>query len=290
MEYSYYPGCALHSGAKEFDLSTRFVCQTLGIKLKELSGWSCCGATSAHYVNHDLSLALPARNLMLASENGRCLVASCSLCYNRLKQASKTLEKDRKIKAKLKELAGINYPLEVKVKNILEILIEDIGIDKIKEKKKISLKNLKVACYYGCLLTRPKEICSFDSCEHPASMENILEALGAKTVKWSYKTECCGADLSLPNLEIVLKLTSKLIEMAKEAGAQCMVTACPLCQANLEFRQEEAGKQFGFEPDFPILYYSELMGIALGSKDASKWLDMHIVDSKRLLQSYRIIS
>lgn len=289
MEYSFYPGCALHSGAKEFDLSTRFVCQTLGVELKELSGWTCCGASSAHYVNHDLSLALPARNLMLASENGRCIVTSCSLCYNRLKQTSKALEKDRRIKAKLKELAGISYLFEVKVKNILEILIEDIGVDKIKEKKRISLNNLKVACYYGCLLTRPKEICSFDSCEHPTSMESILEALGAKTVKWSYKTECCGADLSLPELDIVLRLTSKLIEMAKEAGAQCMVTACPLCQANLELRQEEAGKQFGFTPDFPILYYSELIGISLGSKDALRWLNMHVVSPVMLLKNYGII-
>jgi heterodisulfide reductase subunit B len=288
-EFPYLPGCALRSRAKEFKLSIEFLCEVLGVKLKEIPNWNCCGATSAYYLNSKLSLILPARNLILASEDGGEIVTPCTLCYHKLKKCSQILEKDRNIRQKLKEEMDVSYFLEVKVRNILEILLEEVGIKEIEKKRKRSLNNLKVACYYGCLLTRPKKISIIEDYENPKFIEDILETLGARAVKWSYKTECCGSALSLPNQKIVSKLVVKIIKMAKEAGADCIVTACPLCQKNLELRQEEAGKNFGFEADFPILYYSELMGISLGYKEAFKWLNMHFIDSQRIFYNYRII-
>lgn len=254
MKFSYYPGCSLHSTGKEYDESTRTICQALGVELIEIKDWNCCGASAAHSLNYQLSIELSSRNILLAQKTGYDLAVPCSACYHNLKQADEKLQVDKD---------------RVTVRHLLDVLYHQVGVDNILKMVKNPLKGLKVAPYYGCLITRPPQENSFDSVEQPQSMDKILSACGCEVVKWSYKTDCCGAGLSLSQTQVVIELVQKLISRAKQAGAECLVTACPLCQTNLEMRQKEM--------NMPILYLTEVLGIALGIKDALFWLKKHLI-------------
>jgi heterodisulfide reductase subunit B len=278
MTYSYYPGCSLHSTGLEYGLSTRAVFNELELGLVELEGWNCCGASSAHALDHTLSLALPARNLALAQEAGYDLVAPCAACFNRMKSADYTLRSDPATRAEIESIVGFQYTGAISVRPVLAVIYEDYGAQAIAARVRKSLNGLKVVPYYGCLLVRPPGVTQFDDPNHPRVMAALLTAIGTEVKPWSNATDCCGAGLSLSRADVVKKLVSRLAERAREAGADALVTACPLCQVNLEMRQTS-------EPKMPSFYFTELLGLAFGLPEVGKWWSKHLIDPRPLLQS-----
>src|ERR1035437_1159874 len=234
MNLGFYPGCSLSGTAKEFNSSLREVFSALDINLEELNDWSCCGATSAHVTSHILSVALPARNLMLAKKQGfEELLAPCAACYSRLVSSQRELKLDEKMRMKVEDL------LEDKVLNGLHILnliqiFQKIGFEKLKEKKQVDISKIKAACYYGCLLVRPVDIALPDDMESPDSMESIIKSIGGKTIDWNFKTECCGAAHSIAHTDIVEKLCKGIIDNAEKHGADVIIVARPMCHSNLD--------------------------------------------------------
>lgn len=266
MDIAYYPGCSLHSMAKEYDISTKLVCQRLGINLHEVPDWNCCGATAAHSLDHKLSVSLSGRNLSLVDDMKlKQVTTPCAGCFNRLKTASIEMKSDSKA-AEMEKRLGVSLAgaRKVEVAHILQVMIEEIGLQIIKEKVVKPLKGMKVASYSGCLLTRPRSIVQFDDSEQPMVLDNILDALGAEPVKWSHKAECCGGGFAASDTDIVVDLGGQVLEAARQAGADVIVTACPMCQANLDTRQEIIEKERGIKYNLPIVYYTQLMGLAFG--------------------------
>ena len=265
MRYAYFPGCSLSSSGYDYDLSFKFVARALGIDLVEVKDWVCCGASSAHATSHLLSVALPVLNLSHAEKDGfEKLIAPCLACLSRFKAANLELEHDFDLKKKMHEIFDYNYRGKVKVYHPLEVFLE-IGLEKIRERIRKKLIGLKVACYYGCVLTRPPKIAQFDNVEDPQSMDSIIRTLGAQPVEWSFKTECCGVSMTLTRSDIVLKLSNDILREAKEAGANVIAVTCPLCQANLDGRQSQIEETYKTHYRIPILYITQLMGLAFGA-------------------------
>ncbi|SFF99568.1 heterodisulfide reductase subunit B [Desulfotomaculum arcticum] len=279
MKLSYFPGCSLGSTAKEYDMSARAICQALGIDLVELKDWVCCGATSAHSTNHLLSIALPSRNLALAQEAGVDLAVPCSACYSRVKKADYAMRNNDDMRNEVEKIVDFKYNGKVNVYSLIEALVSTVGVDTIAKSVKKPLKGLKVVCFYGCLLVRPHEVTCFDNKENPVSLDNVMKALGAEVMPWSYKTDCCGANLGLTSSSVVQGMVGRLLDAAKEAGAMAIVTACPLCQSNLEMRRKE------YSTELPAFYFTELIGMAMDLPDCNKWFNLHLIDPKPLLQS-----
>lgn len=271
MKMAYYPGCSLGSTAIEYDQSSRAVCSALGLDLVELEDWSCCGATSAHNLDHLLSVVLPARNIALAQPRGLDVAVPCAACFSRLRKADHTLRHDKGTRREVEEVIGFKYEGKIRVLSLLEGLVSGVGLDRIAARVVSPLRGLKVVCYYGCLMVRPPEVSGFDRVENPVMMDHLVEVLGGESLMWSYKTDCCGAGLALTNTPVVEKLVRRLAGAAREAGASAIVTACPLCQSNLEMRQDQGTK-------IPSFYFTELVGMALGLKEARGWLGKHLVD------------
>lgn len=280
--YAYYPGCSLHSTGLEYGLSTRAVFQHLDLELIELPNWNCCGASSAHALNHILGLALPARNLALAQATGRDLVTPCAACFSRMKSADYTLRTDLKMRTKIEAVVGFHFTGQVAVRPGMAVLYEVCGTDRITAQVRRPLTGLKVVPYYGCLLVRPPQVTQFDDPDDPQVMTELLRATGAEVMPWSYATDCCGAGLSLSRSDVVQNLVSRLVARAWEARADVLVTACPLCQVNLEMRQT-------VEPRMPAFYFTELLGLALGLPEARKWWSKHLVDPRPLLRSVGLL-
>lgn len=286
MKYAYFPGCSLHSTSKEYDISTRAVAEKLGIELYEIPDWICCGASPAHVTLQYLSLTLPIKNLLIAQSTGADkLAVCCAACFNRLKIANHVVRTDDEKRGKINELLKDRYKGEIEIKHFLEILISEYGMDKIKELVTRKLTGLKVVCYYGCLLVRPPKIMEFDDAENPQMMDKLMTALGAESLDWPYKVECCGASFSLTNTDIVLKLGNDILQTAKDTGADCLVVACPLCQSNLDLRQKEIEKKYNTKFNLPILYFTQLLGLAIGIKPEKLGLNKHIVSSQTLLKA-----
>ncbi|MBO8127615.1 MAG: CoB--CoM heterodisulfide reductase iron-sulfur subunit B family protein [Peptococcaceae bacterium] len=284
MKYAYYPGCSLHATAKEFDASSRVVSRSLGIELEEIEDWSCCGATSAHATNHFLSIALPARNLALAARMGLDVAAPCAACYNRLAGANKVMRNDKEMRRKVNDVIGAEYHGEVTVKSLLEVFAS-VERERISSQVVKPLNNLKIACYYGCLLVRPPAVTGFDDPEQPVTMDRILQICGAETLEWGYKTECCGASLGLSREPVALRLVHDILRMAVDAGADCLACACPLCQSNLDARQEHVNRAFGTKFKVPVFYFTQLIGLAMGISSRDLKVHSHFVDTSKVLQA-----
>ena len=283
MKYAYYPGCSLHSTAKEYDCSTKAVCREIGIELEEIPEWNCCGASSAHSLSHNLSLALPARNLGLAQKMGLDVAVPCAACYNKMRTAEQELRNNTQEREQINKILDAPFTGSITVKTLPEIIGAPEMVDAIAEKVKKPLSQLKAACYYGCLLVRPPKIMQFDDAEDPKSLDEIVSMLGAETVKWPYKTECCGASFALTKPGIVVKLTYDILRYAKAAGANCIVCACPLCQANLDGRQTDVAAKYGERFDIPIFYFTELMALAM-DLPVGDCLKRHMVDTGGVLR------
>lgn len=278
LSYAYYPGCSLHSTGLEYGLSTQSVFRHLGLELLELEGWNCCGASSAHALDHTLALALPARTLALAQTYGRDLVTPCAACFNRLRRADYALRHDPELRSEVESVVGFQFSGEVAVRPVLAVLYEDVTPSRIAEIVKRPLRGLKVVPYYGCLLVRPPQVTHFDDADHPYVMASLLRAVGAEVRDWAHATDCCGAGLSLGRSDVVQSLVGRLVERAREAGAQALVTACPLCQVNLEMRQPGKDKM-------PAFYFTELLGLAFGLPEAKQWWPKHLIDPQPVLRS-----
>jgi heterodisulfide reductase subunit B2 len=279
MELSYYPGCSLEGTAAEYDESIRTICQALGIKLTELPDWSCCGASSAHVTNDRLAIDLAARNLVIAAREGKDILVPCAACFARLKIAQKEILEHPE------EHPGIEIDPSNKILHLNHLLVEPKVLAKIKSKVKKPLTGLKVVPYYGCLTMRPPRLLDAEDYENPTLMDKVLEAIGAESMKWSYKTDCCGGSLTLTRIDIVHKLTGDLYEAAEEAGGTCIVTDCPMCQSNLDTRQAEVNQVAGKSYDFPVFYISELLAVALGAGEPEKWWKKHFVDPRPVLSA-----
>ncbi len=291
QETGYYPGCSLHASSKNLDITLKDLFKKLGIKLNEIPDWNCCGASAAHCIDETIALSLPARDLARAEKEGfKTVLAPCSACYQRLVVTHEILVKDPKKMEKVEKLISPNsYKGMIVIKNIMDLLINDVTIPEIVARKEKDLNGLKFVAYYGCWLTRIPRVKSFDSVENPVSIENILKPLGAEPIDWPYKTDCCGGSFSISKEELVIELDDKIISMADKVGAECIVTTCPLCQTNLDVMQEKINKIKGKDFNLPVFYITELLGIALGIKWSSKIWRYHMVDPVDLLKSKRLI-
>ena len=284
LSYSYYPGCSLHASGKEYDISTKGLFRVLKIGLQEVPDWICCGATPAHNVDELLSLSLCAKNLALAENVAGDLAVSCAACFSRLKATKHKLAANDVKRQQVEQAIDGPVSLGKPVKHLLEILAKDYGLDRLAAAVQKPLSDLKIACYYGCLLTRPPEVPELDCVEAPTIMERVIEAAGASTVPWSHRMECCGANFTLSRPGVVLKLSNDILASAQRSGADCIIVACPLCHGNLDIRQKEIEEANGTRYNMPVFYITQLLALAVGVSPGRLALDSMIVDPKPLLK------
>ncbi len=278
MKVSYYPGCSLEGTAIDYAASITAVAPLLEMELAELDDWNCCGASGAHSIDHDLALNLPVRNLVIAQQAGWDMVIPCALCFNRLKVAEKVLAGPEG--EKWRQRAGN----PVKIWDLLDFVTQPHMLSTLSQKVIKPLNDLRAVCYYGCLVAKPPKVTDKEAYENPRNMEALLRILGAEALDWSYKTDCCGAGLAVARPDIIDTLVQRLYDRARAAGAECFVVSCQMCQANLDLPQKRISKRSGRDYDLPVLYFTELIGLALGHPEVKSWLAKHLVDPKPLLR------
>lgn len=290
LKFAYYPGCVIFGTGKEYHMSALEVAKALGIELVEIPDWNCCGASVADSFDKKLFFLLQARNIALAEKAELDIVAICNECFNNLKQANKKFKEDsalrERINMEIKDM-GLEVKGALEVRHFLDVIYNDIGIESIRKKikKENVLSGVKIAPYYGCLALRPHEI-SIDAPENPTMLENLFTALGAKVVKFgAHKTACCGSSVLLMQEEVGLKLSFNIIKSAKEAGADCVVTMCPLCHLNLDLRQKTMEKKYSESLNVPMVYFTQLLGLALGIEPKKLGLDKNIVSAKKVIEN-----
>jgi len=277
MRLAYYPGCALHGSSNDYEQSLRVCLGKLGVEPQEIKEWICCGATAAHALNHKLSIALPARNLALAAQQGfQELLAPCPMCSMQLLKATKLIAADAGLRREISTIVEAEASGRVKVLNLIQVL-ERVGLERIKAGVQKPLTELKPACYYGCLLTRPPDVVKFDDSEQPSSFESILAALGAKPVDWNFRTECCGGGMTMAKEETVLDLSRRILADAQQHGANCLATACPMCHVNLDMKQRGIEERYGVRFGLPVYYLTDLVGLALEMSSKELGIDRHFV-------------
>jgi len=281
---AYYPGCSLRHSAEEFDSTTRTLLKALDIDVREVPDWTCCGASPAHMTDHLLAQALSTRNLRQAALISDEFMAPCPACYQREKNAEIEVHADDEFRAEVNSVMDKPYTGNVRVYNLPELLLEKVGPEVIAGLVKVDLCQLKVVPYYGCLLGRPSELTGECDSEQPMRMDVLLEAAGADVKWWNYKTECCGASVGVPKKIIQQRLTAKLLEQAVHAGADAIVTACPLCHQNLDMRQAQTNSALGTNYNMPVLYLTQVMGLALGFTADEMMLEKHAVDPRPLVK------
>jgi len=283
MEYTYYPGCSLHSVHKPYDISCRAVFKALGINLIELDDWNCCGATFYMSIDEVTSIAVAARNLALAEKYNLDLIAPCSSCFTILSKANRFMKNNEQLFASVNRVlneVGLEYKLSVRVRHPLDVLINDIGFEIIKLKIKKSLNGLRIANYYGCQIVRPDKY--FDDRENPTSMDNLFEMLGAKSVYYPAKVKCCGGMLPTVKEEIANDLIFEILYRAVENNADLIVTTCPLCQMNLEAYQKKIENKFKEKISIPIYYFTQVLGVALGLNEEELAINKNFIISEKL--------
>ena len=280
MKLGYYPGCSLEGTAVDYGISVEKMAEALGWDLCEIDDWNCCGASAAHQTNHALALALPARNLALAEEQGLAEVfAPCAACSHRLIQTNHELAEDKALASKINGVIDKNYRGGVRVLNLIEALLE--FAPDLENKINMRFDGLKVACYYGCLLLRQPKVLKFDDHEQPSTMEKIVAALGAEPLDWPFRTECCGAGLSMSAKDAVVDLTHKILENAVYHGAQAIVVACPMCHSNLDMRQLDVNRRYT-RYGIPIVYLSQMVGLAMGLSAAELGMKKHFTPAAQI--------
>jgi len=263
MEIGFYPGCSLKGTSSEYTQSTLALAKAFGINPIEISDWNCCGATAAHNMNHELSVALPARVLALAEKDGmKEILVPCAACYNRLLVTQHDLNKDEKLKKRVSEILQMPLSGNIEILNVMQFINKYIA-DKLEEKI-IKPFEHKVVCYYGCLLVRPQGILNFDRLEDPQSMDILMKKIGAETLDWGYKTECCGAGFSVSRTDIVAKLSGKIVKDAIDREAKAIIVACPMCQSNLDMRRPHIDSYLKMKTKIPAMYITQAIGLAVG--------------------------
>ena len=281
----YYPGCSLHGTSVEYDMSTRAVADKLDLELVEPDGWVCCGTTPAHSTDHFLSTVMPMKTLACIEQSGQSYVTvPCPSCFTRLRAAMRDVANDPELKDRVHDKIKHTPSPDLTVDHLLATITERVGVERVAAAVTRPLEGLKVVCYYGCVITRPPELTGAADCEYPMNMDYLMRALGAESLDWSYKTECCGGSLVFTQLPLVMDMCRKILDNAKEIGAQAIVVACPLCQVNLDARQQQTGEQYGQQYDMPIIYFTQLMGLAFGLDPDTLGLDKQFVSAEPLLQ------
>lgn len=276
----YYPGCSLEGTARDYAASIEGVCRRLGVELVELEDWSCCGATAAHSLDHELAISLPARNLILAQKQGlEDLTAPCALCFNRLKTAEKALKK------KASEDSSAGEGIGVRVWDLVEYFARPEILEEIQRRILRPLQGLRAVCYYGCMVNRPPKVTDAPSWENPTTMDRLVEILGGTVLDWPFKTDCCGASHAVARPDLVTALVGKLFRRALDQGANCIVVSCQMCHANLDLYQERIAREQQLPLPMPVFYFTDLIGLALGEAGARDWMKRHRVDPEPLLAS-----
>ena len=284
--YSYFPGCSAEAAASPLGLSVLPVAKELDMDLIELEDWNCCGSTPYGSVDKLEATCMAARNLALAEKKGFDLVTPCSNCFVILHSANTHLKELPRLREQVSEAlaaASLDYSGGVRVRHLAEVLYSDITPEVIGAKVTKSLNGLKVAPYYGCQLVRPD---GFDDPESPHSLDELVASLGADVVSWPLKAHCCGSSLVMSEQELALELINKLLRNAQENGAQCLVTPCPLCQINLDAYQSQVNSKFKTHYHLPVLFLTQLIGVALGIKPDALGLQRNIVSPMRVLAPY----
>jgi heterodisulfide reductase subunit B len=277
----YFPGCASLSSAAEYDRTARMAAEHLGIELVEPPDWVCCGASSAHATDEKLAHELPLSTLSTIEQMGLDTVTSpCSNCFSRLKAAEHSANQDLGAGHENGGFRG-----EVRVQHLLDTIMDRVSPEQIAHKVERPLRDLKVACYYGCLITRPSQTTGAEHAEYPVKMDHLIRALGAETVEWSCKTECCGGALSLTQTSVALEMSRKVIEDARGCGAEAIVTMCPLCHMNLDARQ----RALELDSEIPILHATQLMVLAFGREPKAALLHKNLVDPRPLLETKHLL-
>jgi heterodisulfide reductase subunit B len=266
--YSYYPGCTSHSTAIEYIEASLEVIKALGIELRELDDWCCCGAASAHNLSQSLALGLSAFNVAEAQKAGADLVIPCAGCYGNLAQADYLLRHDQEVRLQLEQELDFTYEGQVRMLSLVDLLASAELREEISARVQKPLAGLKVVCYYGCAIVRPGGITGVDDTENPQRIDSLVADLGAEVIDWSCKVDCCGGDLGLTDAAKTAELVNKIVDYAAAAGADCLVTSCALCQANVDIRQQR----------MPILYFTELMAEAFQVGDRARWWKKHFND------------
>ena len=278
MRYAYYPGCSMDATAITYKKSIEYVTKTIGLELVEIADWNCCGATSGHTKGHWLALALPARNLALAEKQGLTddIAIACASCYSRMKHTVHAARQSEETRKKIEEIIGMPYRAMADVKSFLEIFNQPEVIEACKAKMVRSLKGLKVACYYGCLTSRPRDVVGMEpSRENPMMMDNVVALTGAEPIVWDFKTECCGASHQVDAPDVSRPLIERILRNAKLSGAKGIVTACPLCNLNLDMREGEINKSRGTAFDLPIYQFTQLLAVCMGASANEAGLHKH---------------
>jgi heterodisulfide reductase subunit B len=286
MKIPYYPGCTLNTVAKDFDSSARESALTLGFEMEELPQWNCCGASFPLTPDNIMGLSAPTQVLANARRAGDTVTTLCSVCYNVLKRTNKVIRDDKDRRGIVNEFIEEDYDGNIDVVHYLEVLRDKIGFEKVKEAVKRPLKGLKAGAYYGCMLLRPFEDIGIDDCESPTIFEDTLRAMGCEPVEFPDRIECCGSHLAVgkDNEEIVTRLSGKVMTSAAGRGAELIVTSCPLCQYNLENSQERvASSSAGYTP-VPIVYFTQLLGLALGQNEQALGFEKNTWDVRPLLK------
>jgi heterodisulfide reductase subunit B len=286
-QMAYYPGCSLHSTASELSVSVKSVFHELDIDLVEPKGWLCCGSTPAHATDHVLSTTMAMRNLALIERAGfEETMVACLGCYSRFQWALHDIGEEPELRAEVQDRLGYTYRDKLDVRYLVDVLAESVGLTALSQKVVTPLKGLKVVCYYGCVYTRPPKVTRAQQVEYPMIMDDIVDTLGAETLDWSYKTECCGATLSMTETDLALELTGKILENARAVGAEAVVVSCPLCHMNLDARQS----QLDLDHHIPILYITQVLGLSFGLPSKALGLGKNMVSPSELLEEKGLLA
>jgi heterodisulfide reductase subunit B2 len=291
IQLAYYPGCSLHASSQLYDIQCKLVFDRLGIELREIEDWNCCGAAAASKTNDFLALALPARNLGIVDAMGLAeIVIPCSSCYSRTLVAQKTLSSDPLLMSSINENLTHKIGGSIRVSNILEVFTRAVGTGILVEKAFKKLTGLRPACYYGCLLTRfPCDVDINDDVENPQTMEMLCKTLSAEPIDWNYKTDCCGASGAFTDAEQAQLLISRIVQDAVARDANCIVTSCPLCQFNVDVYQDKVRKKYRIGKKLPVYFITELLGLAMGIDAEEMQVNRHFVDAMGLLRELKLL-
>lgn len=276
MKIGFYPGCSVEGGSREYKESCRALAKAFDIELEYVPDWNCCGASAAHNLNKELSLALPARILSLAEKAGMTdILVPCAACYNRLVITQHELLKDETLRKKVEEITELGFGGTSNIMNVVQ-WIQQFIIPRLPEKVTNPF-GYKVACYYGCLLVRPHKVLKFDRPEDPQTMDEVMKIIGADPIDWAYKTECCGAGLSVSKTDVVADLSGKIVYDAFYRKADAIIVACPMCHSNLDMRRAEINRFIGKNIGIPVIYITQAIGMAIGLPEQELGLHRHFV-------------
>lgn len=286
MKVSYYPGCSLEVTARPYQISTQAVCRALGVELAEVPDWLCCGSSPALKMDGLLSTALAAANLALAAQQHLgAVVAPCPFCYRRLLTAQHELQQDPELERRVADLVTAKLQDGLRVYHLLEFIREAVGLPAVQTRITKPLTGLKVVPYYGCYLVKPGQLVGFDDPEDPTSLDQLLTALGVQVLPWDFKTECCGASLTVSRPEVARQLTGRLLREAAYRGADAIVVVCQLCQANLDLQQRRLEKEHRTRYNLPVLYFTQLLGLAFGLEPTALGLQYHLIEPRGRLEA-----